>query len=185
MCWCCSPSPAVNLHVNSTDRSPFVNAPPEITLATKPPLFPVRPGLNQLLWYYADMEKKRCHAVSAISHAPSANITTDSNACIVWRRFAKYVTLRHELLATRHSISPHAHSPSTCVFRQPVRNRANALLGRLRTGGPRELRAGRHQSVHQVLGHAHVRHLLGHQHRRATQSVNRHDESFLSVDLRE
>ncbi|XP_017766360.1 PREDICTED: transient receptor potential-gamma protein [Eufriesea mexicana] len=51
-------------------------------------LFAFSCGLNQLLWYYADMEKKRCHAVSAMSHAPSANITTDSNACIVWRRFA-------------------------------------------------------------------------------------------------
>lgn len=51
----------------------------------------VRLGLNQLLWYYADMEKKRCP--TAMSYSSNANVTTDSNACIVWRRFAKYVTL--------------------------------------------------------------------------------------------
>ncbi|KAL6437813.1 hypothetical protein ACFW04_004272 [Cataglyphis niger] len=47
-------------------------------------LFAFSCGLNQLLWYYADMEKKRCPMV----YPHSANITTDSNACIVWRRFA-------------------------------------------------------------------------------------------------
>lgn len=46
-------------------------------------------GLNQLLWYYADMEKKRCP--TEMAYPPNANVTTDSNACIVWRRFAKYV----------------------------------------------------------------------------------------------
>lgn len=71
------------------------------------------------------------------------------------------------------------------VFRQFVRNGANAVLGGFRAGGPRELRAGRHQSVHQVLGHADVRHILGDQHRRPIESANRHDEPFLSVDLRE
>ncbi|KOX70909.1 Transient receptor potential-gamma protein, partial [Melipona quadrifasciata] len=49
-------------------------------------LFAFSCGLNQLLWYYADMEKKRCP--SAMSYSPNANATTDSNACIVWRRFA-------------------------------------------------------------------------------------------------
>jgi len=46
-------------------------------------------GLNQLLWYYADMEKKQCP--SAMPY--SANVSTtnaDPNACTVWRRFAKY-----------------------------------------------------------------------------------------------
>lgn len=48
-------------------------------------------GLNQLLWYYADMEKKRCTIGTNI---PAANGTLpDPDACIVWRRFAKYVTL--------------------------------------------------------------------------------------------
>jgi hypothetical protein len=43
-------------------------------------------GLNQLLWYYADMEKQRC---------PNATTTfdpknpSDPDACVVWRRFAK------------------------------------------------------------------------------------------------
>ncbi|XP_015431311.1 PREDICTED: transient receptor potential-gamma protein [Dufourea novaeangliae] len=49
-------------------------------------LFAFSCGLNQLLWYYADMEKKRCP--SAMSYSPNASVTTDSNACIVWRRFA-------------------------------------------------------------------------------------------------
>ncbi|XP_076760151.1 transient receptor potential cation channel gamma isoform X5 [Xylocopa sonorina] len=49
-------------------------------------LFAFSCGLNQLLWYYADMEKKRCPA--AMPHSSVANVTTDSNACIVWRRFA-------------------------------------------------------------------------------------------------
>ncbi|XP_032663846.1 transient receptor potential-gamma protein isoform X2 [Odontomachus brunneus] len=49
-------------------------------------LFAFSCGLNQLLWYYADMEKKRCP--TAMPYPPNANVTTDSNACIVWRRFA-------------------------------------------------------------------------------------------------
>lgn len=44
------------------------------------------PGLNQLLWYYADMEKKRCTTGTSLT----ANGTLpDPDACIVWRRFAK------------------------------------------------------------------------------------------------
>nr|XP_033334164.1 transient receptor potential-gamma protein isoform X5 [Megalopta genalis] len=49
-------------------------------------LFAFSCGLNQLLWYYADMEKKRCP--TAMSYAPSNSSAPDSNACIVWRRFA-------------------------------------------------------------------------------------------------
>ncbi|XP_076641504.1 transient receptor potential cation channel gamma [Halictus rubicundus] len=50
-------------------------------------LFAFSCGLNQLLWYYADMEKKRCPSVTP--HAPNASsVAADSNACIVWRRFA-------------------------------------------------------------------------------------------------
>ncbi|XP_055550789.1 transient receptor potential-gamma protein isoform X1 [Wyeomyia smithii] len=50
-------------------------------------LFAFSSGLNQLLWYYADLEKKRCPDVSTFSG--SSNLTsTDPNACVVWRRFA-------------------------------------------------------------------------------------------------
>ncbi|XP_076676587.1 transient receptor potential cation channel gamma isoform X2 [Andrena cerasifolii] len=49
-------------------------------------LFAFSCGLNQLLWYYADMEKKRCP--SAMAYSSNASVTTDSNACVVWRRFA-------------------------------------------------------------------------------------------------
>ncbi|XP_062705319.1 transient receptor potential-gamma protein [Aedes albopictus] len=47
-------------------------------------LFAFSSGLNQLLWYYADLEKKRCPDASAFSNMTS----TDPNACVVWRRFA-------------------------------------------------------------------------------------------------
>ncbi|CAK1544791.1 unnamed protein product [Leptosia nina] len=44
-------------------------------------------GLNQLLWYYADMEKKRCP--SAYSNgAVNSTALQDHDACVVWRRFA-------------------------------------------------------------------------------------------------
>ncbi|XP_045459932.1 transient receptor potential-gamma protein [Melitaea cinxia] len=43
-------------------------------------------GLNQLLWYYADMEKKKCNKGTSV---PSTNGTIpDPDACVVWRRFA-------------------------------------------------------------------------------------------------
>ncbi|XP_041973478.1 transient receptor potential-gamma protein-like isoform X2 [Aricia agestis] len=44
-------------------------------------------GLNQLLWYYADMEKKKCP--SNAGAAPANGTLPDPDACIVWRRFAK------------------------------------------------------------------------------------------------
>lgn len=49
-------------------------------------------GLNQLLWYYAEMEKKRCTTGSAVGAAANGTVV-DPDACIVWRRFAKYVSL--------------------------------------------------------------------------------------------
>ncbi|KYQ50204.1 Transient receptor potential-gamma protein [Trachymyrmex zeteki] len=50
-------------------------------------LFAFSCGLNQLLWYYAVMEKKQCP--SAMSYAANVSTTNaDPNACTVWRRFA-------------------------------------------------------------------------------------------------
>ncbi|XP_014208151.1 transient receptor potential-gamma protein [Copidosoma floridanum] len=49
-------------------------------------LFAFSCGLNQLLWYYADMEKKRCPTASTQAAANSSS--NDTNACLVWRRFA-------------------------------------------------------------------------------------------------
>ncbi|XP_036147207.1 transient receptor potential-gamma protein isoform X2 [Monomorium pharaonis] len=50
-------------------------------------LFAFSCGLNQLLWYYADLEKKQCRY--AMSHSNiSASLNVDPNACTVWRRFA-------------------------------------------------------------------------------------------------
>ncbi|KAM7351321.1 transient receptor potential cation channel gamma isoform 2-T2 [Cochliomyia hominivorax] len=51
-------------------------------------LFAFGSGLNQLLWYYADLEKKRCPEVSPHNVLINLNGTTDPNACIVWRRFS-------------------------------------------------------------------------------------------------
>lgn len=50
-------------------------------------LFAFSSGLNQLLWYYATLERKRCVDIttSKIKLMPG----TDSNACYVWRRFSK------------------------------------------------------------------------------------------------
>ncbi|XP_063986740.1 transient receptor potential-gamma protein isoform X2 [Diachasmimorpha longicaudata] len=50
-------------------------------------LFAFSCGLNQLLWYYAHMEKKRCPSVTLPAHNNTAP-NSDTNACIVWRRFA-------------------------------------------------------------------------------------------------
>jgi hypothetical protein len=65
------------------------------------------PGANQLLWYYADLEKQRCFSdqltsigkgnfsqpIGNISYANytggSGPIIHDINHCLAWRRFAK------------------------------------------------------------------------------------------------
>jgi hypothetical protein len=50
-------------------------------------LFAFGCGLNQLLWYYADLEKNKCY------HTPDGHPDFDNNekACAIWRRFAKCV----------------------------------------------------------------------------------------------
>lgn len=42
-------------------------------------------GMNQLLWYYADLEKRKCY------HRPDglADFDNEDKACSIWRRFAK------------------------------------------------------------------------------------------------
>uniref|UniRef100_A0A6P7FPV4 Transient receptor potential protein-like n=1 Tax=Diabrotica virgifera virgifera TaxID=50390 RepID=A0A6P7FPV4_DIAVI len=47
-------------------------------------LFAFGCGLNQLLWYYAELEKKKCY------HLPSGLPDFDNNdkACTIWRRYA-------------------------------------------------------------------------------------------------
>lgn len=47
-------------------------------------------GLNQLLWYYADMEKKKCPSASShVGLNQTVTFVADTNACVLWRRFAK------------------------------------------------------------------------------------------------
>ncbi|XP_073996025.1 transient receptor potential cation channel gamma isoform X2 [Rhodnius prolixus] len=48
-------------------------------------LFAFSCGMNQLLWYYADMEKKRCPNATTTFDPRHPN---DPDACLVWRRFA-------------------------------------------------------------------------------------------------
>ncbi|KAK2704154.1 transient receptor potential-gamma protein-like isoform X2 [Artemia franciscana] len=46
-------------------------------------LFAFSCGLNQLLWYYADLEKKVC-----LESRPTTGNRIDQDACVVWRRFS-------------------------------------------------------------------------------------------------
>lgn len=48
-------------------------------------LFAFGCGLNQLLWYYADLEKDKCY------HLPNGlpDFENNEKACAIWRRFAK------------------------------------------------------------------------------------------------
>lgn len=44
-------------------------------------------GLNQLLWYYADLESKKCyHDGTSVP-----DFDKEDKACTTWRRFAKFV----------------------------------------------------------------------------------------------
>lgn len=42
-------------------------------------------GVNQLMWYYADLEKNKCY------HLPNGlpDFDNQEKACTIWRRFAK------------------------------------------------------------------------------------------------
>lgn len=68
---------------------------------------------------------------------------------------------------------------------QLIRDNANFILGSIRTRRPGQLRFGWHQDIHPFLGHAHVRHLFRHQHSRPVELADRHDESFISINLGE
>lgn len=48
-------------------------------------LFAFGCGLNQLLWYYADLEKKKCYHF----HSDIPDFDNNEKACGIWRRFAK------------------------------------------------------------------------------------------------
>ncbi|XP_034246794.1 transient receptor potential-gamma protein [Thrips palmi] len=51
-------------------------------------LFAFSCGLNQLLWYYADMEKQICNKNQPTQQAANSTHAPDRDACVVWRRFA-------------------------------------------------------------------------------------------------
>lgn len=48
-------------------------------------LFAFGCGLNQLLWYYADLEKQKCYHL----HPDIPDFDNNEKACGIWRRFAK------------------------------------------------------------------------------------------------
>lgn len=50
-------------------------------------LFAFACGFNQLLYYYADLEKHKCYHL----HPEVPDFDDAEKACTVWRRFAKYV----------------------------------------------------------------------------------------------
>lgn len=57
-------------------------------------LFSFACGMNQLLWYYADMEKQSCIVQTnsldeSMKSQSMINEILHPNACLAWRRFAK------------------------------------------------------------------------------------------------
>nr|CAH7718165.1 unnamed protein product [Callosobruchus chinensis] len=61
-----------------------------IPINSRTEVSPIKPdlllfsGLNQLLWYYAEAERKKCPL-----ELGSNSTEPDSNACTIWRRFSK------------------------------------------------------------------------------------------------
>lgn len=45
-------------------------------------------GLNQLLWYFADLERKKCYVLPG----GLPDWTHAGDSCMKWRSFGKYVT---------------------------------------------------------------------------------------------
>jgi Ion transport protein len=48
-------------------------------------LFAFGCGMNQLLWYYADLEQAKCYHMDGVT----ADFDTQEKACTIWRRFSK------------------------------------------------------------------------------------------------
>jgi transient receptor potential cation channel subfamily C member 4 len=53
-------------------------------------LFAFGCGMNQLLWYYAELEMLRCHHPDP----EIANFHDEEKACSIWRRFYKYIIFK-------------------------------------------------------------------------------------------
>lgn len=66
---------------------------------------------------------------------------------------------------------------------QFIRDKPDAFLGCIRAHRPGKFRSERHQNIHAVLGHAHVRNIFRHQYRSASQSTHRHDEPLLPTHI--
>lgn len=48
-------------------------------------LFAFGCGMNQLLWYYADMDRQKCYSLTN----PNLPSPSEEHSCEIWRRFAK------------------------------------------------------------------------------------------------
>jgi hypothetical protein len=48
-------------------------------------LFAFGCGMNQLLWYYADLEQAKCYHLDGVT----ADFDNQDKACTIWRRFSK------------------------------------------------------------------------------------------------
>lgn len=55
-------------------------------------------GLNQLMWYYADLEKAKCYSLP--NGLPDWN--NEGDACMKWRRFGKWVLIDTKFHFTHH-----------------------------------------------------------------------------------
>ena len=67
---------------------------------------------------------------------------------------------------------------------QPIRNDTNVILGDVWFGRSREFRTRWYKNIYQILGNANVWNIFSDKHRSFIKSLDRHDESFLSVNIR-
>ena len=127
-------------------------------------LFAFGCGMNQLLWYYADMERKVCYSL------PGGLPDFDNNRepCIFWRRFAKYSHCTKNYL--NQIIGGFFFSSEQLVW-----NIAITFLGQFWSCRSRIVRIDWHQRFHSLLGTSYVRLLLNDQYYRAIEHAYCHD----------
>ena len=62
----------------------------------------ILPGLNQLMWYYADLEKNKCYSLPG----GLPDLENNAESCFFWRRFAKYSDWSSDIFA--HQSNPNS-----------------------------------------------------------------------------
>lgn len=133
-------------------------------------LFAFACGLNQLLWYFADLERQKCY------HKPNgmADWENMGDACMKWRRFGKYVPSEAPPEWVNLSVVK-----KNCIVLQPVRIITITVLGQFWYGWAGNLRIGGHQIVHSLLGTFNVWIILCDQCNSSVESLDRHDVKFV------